>query len=136
MLFLSWLSKPCPRTVGRGPVPRRASVLTANVHGLLGCRRFSFRRRDCGGKIICLVSVGQDRLILTRSGSGDPELLRLILLQIIKIAGDRPPRYGSSSVFFREITLTKNATFAKIDSVLNIFHDFSQKNVDKKPKFL
>ena len=146
MLFISWLSRPCPRTVGRGPVPRRASVLTANVHGLLSCGRFSFRRRDCGGKIICLVSVGQDRLILTRSGSGDPELLRCILIQPISIAGDRPPRYGNSSVFFREITLTKNATFAKINSVLNIFgdfsrefdcfYDFSQKNVDKKPKFM
>ena len=42
----------------------------------------------------CFISVDQDRLILTRSGSGDPELLRLILIQTIGIAGDRPPRYG------------------------------------------
>ena len=65
---------------------------------------------------------------------------------VSEIAGDRPPRYGSSSVFFPEITLTKNAKFAKIISVLDVFvnfprefdrfHDFSQKNVDKKPKFL
>ena len=42
----------------------------------------------------CFISVGGDRQILTCSGSGDPELLRLILLPAIKIAGDRPPRYG------------------------------------------
>ena len=48
-------------TVGRGPVPRHASVLTENVHGLRAAGVFRF-----GGEI----------------------------------AGDRPPRYGSSSVFF------------------------------------
>ena len=101
-------------TVGRGPVPRHASVFAETVRGLWAADGFRF------------------------SGT---------------IAGDRPPRYGTSDVFrldrtlagpratvaaafFREITLTKNATFAKINSVLNIFGDFSQKNVDKKPKFM
>ena len=37
-----------------------------------------------------LVSVGQDRQILTCSASGDPELLRFILIQTINIAEDRP----------------------------------------------
>ena len=66
MRFIWWLSKPRRRTVGRGPVPRRALDVSKNVHGLLGCGRFSFWRGDCGGQIICLFSVGQDRLILTR----------------------------------------------------------------------
>ena len=34
---------------------------------------------------------------LARSGSGDSELFRLILLQTIGIAGDRPPRYGEKA---------------------------------------
>ena len=66
-------------------------------------------RRDHGRQIICLVSVGQDRPILTRSGSGDPELQ--ILGQLNRLG------------FFRK-SLTKNATFAKIHSVLNILAIF------------
>ena len=161
MLFISWLSEPRPRTVGRGPVPRRASVITETVRSLwaadgfrfggrsrgtgpratgqatffvwiehsrgtgpratgtvafcsshrraracpspclglnnkrpwpMGCGRFSFRRRDCGKQIICLVSVGQDRPILTRSGSGDPELLRFILIQTTECSRGTGPR--------------------------------------------
>ena len=44
-----------------------------------------------------LVSVSQDRLILTRftGVEGDPELLRFILLQTISIAGACPPRYDT-----------------------------------------
>ena len=38
-----------PPTVGRGPVPRHASIVTANVRGLLSCGRFSFCLRDRGG---------------------------------------------------------------------------------------
>ena len=47
---------PPPTTVGRGPVPRHASVLTANVHGLLGCGQFSFWRRARGGQAPALRS--------------------------------------------------------------------------------
>ena len=53
----------------------------------------SDNKRLRGGQIICLVSVGPDRRILTCSGSGEPELLRLILIQTINIARDRPPPY-------------------------------------------
>ena len=118
MLFLSWVSKPCPRTVGRGPVPRRALVCHRNRPEPLGCGRFSFRRRDCGGQIICLISVVQDRPILNRSGSGDPELLRLILFQTNEGLRGTGPRATVAAAFFfeirRETTLTKNTTFAKI----------------------
>ena len=49
----------------------------------------------------CFISVGQDRPILTRftGVEGEPELLRLILIQAIGIAGDRPPRYVISGGF-------------------------------------
>ena len=60
-------------------------------------RRFGSSR----GQIICLVSVVQDHPILTCSGSGDPELLRFILLQTIGVAGDRPPRYGTEPPRYR-----------------------------------
>ena len=49
-LFSSYLNRAPPLTVGRRPVPRHASVLTANVHDLLGCGRFSFCFRDLGGQ--------------------------------------------------------------------------------------
>ena len=100
MLFIFLLSKPRPLTVGRGPVPRRASVLTANVRGILGCGGFSFCFRDRGGQIICLISVGQDRLILTCSGSGEPELLRLILIQTTEGSRGPVPRATVAAAFF------------------------------------
>ena len=66
MLFLSWLSK-------LRRLHRRARACPSPGLGLNskhpwppGCGRFSFQRNDCGGQIICRVSVGQDRLILTR----------------------------------------------------------------------
>ena len=50
---------------------------------------------SCKSRFISVfISVVQDRQILNCSGSGDPELFRLILIQAIGIAGDRPPRYG------------------------------------------
>ena len=87
MRFILWLSKPCRRTVGRGPVPRRALGVSKNVHGLLGQRTF------------------------------------LVLFEGSRGTG---PRATVAAAFFREIILTKNATFAKINSVLNIFGNFSR----------
>ena len=60
-LFFSYPNR-APLTVGRGPVPRHASVLTETVRGLWAAD-------------------------VSRS--------------VLGIAGDRPPRYGSSSVFSR-----------------------------------
>ena len=42
--------EPSPFTVGRGPVPRHASVVSKSVRGFLGCGHFSFWRRDRGGQ--------------------------------------------------------------------------------------
>ena len=58
----------------------------------------------------CFISVGQDRLKLWH------------ICQAILTSSESTV----AAAFFREITLTKNATFAKIKSVLNIFHDFSR----------
>ena len=50
MLFIWWLSKPRRRTVGRGPVPRHASVLTENVHGLWAVDVSRFGRQIAGDR--------------------------------------------------------------------------------------
>ena len=109
MLFIFWLSKPCPRPVGRGPsdATAHASGFPSPCLGLSSkrpwppdCGRFSFRSVDHGGQIICLVSVGQDRPILTRSGSGDPELLRLILIQTTEGSRGTGPRATVAAAFF------------------------------------
>ena len=49
----------------------------------------------------CFISVDKARQILNcfTGVEGDPELLRLILIQAIGIAGDRPPRYVISGGF-------------------------------------
>ena len=39
-----------PPTVGRGPVPRHAAILTENVRSLLGVERFLSRPEDRGGQ--------------------------------------------------------------------------------------
>ena len=75
---------------------RLIKVLTdlKRIHGMhCGEPSFSFKS--------CFISVVQDRQILNCSGSGDPELLRLILVQTSGIAGDRPPRYGKKDDFPR-----------------------------------
>ena len=64
-------------TVGRGPVPRQA----------LGTRAL-------------ITSVVQERLLLRRSGSGDPELQTRGMRTI---AGDRPPRYVPLILLILEI---------------------------------
>ena len=59
----------------------------------------------------CFISVGQDRQILTcfTAPTGDPELLRLILLQTIGIAGDRPPRYELRAFFVMALKFRADA---------------------------
>ena len=59
-------------TVGLGPVPRHARL---------------------AGDLI--IPVGQERLLLNRSGSGDPELQRYSLDR--EIARDRPSRYDNDA---------------------------------------
>ena len=83
------------RTVGRGPVPRRAPVFTANVRGFWAAdvSRLDESSRGTGPRAtVKPFSVGQDRPILT--------CLRLALFAIRRSQAtesrDRPPRYGSA----------------------------------------
>ena len=119
MLFLSWLSKPCPRTVGRGPVPRRA-CMSQKPSVVSGLRTFF---------VLFEGSRGTDNLSrLCSSRSPDLDLF----YRGGRRAQTTDIRTTESSWIFLRKSLTKNATFAKIQSVLNIFHDFSQKKFDKK----
>ena len=54
-----------------------------------------------------LVFVGQDRLILTCSRSGDPELLRLILFQTNEGSRGTGPRATVAAAFFSRNNLDK-----------------------------
>ena len=67
------LSKPSPFTVGRGPVPRRASVGMGNG---LGLRAFFARVLRSRGPVP-RATVGEAAARLTRSRSGEPELRSL-----------------------------------------------------------
>ena len=62
--------KSVPLTVGRGPVPRRASIGKTTLVGV----RFSRRSNDRGGQAPALRAREGFLLAMPRSGSGDPEL--------------------------------------------------------------
>ena len=65
-----------PATVGRGPVPRHAAIVTVNVHasGAAGVSRF-------GGEI---------------AGDRPPRYVTSDVFRVDRtLAGDRPPRYGT-----------------------------------------
>ena len=98
----------CPRAtmkktpllpVGRGPVPRHAAIARDRPPRYGKNSPLHRRARACPSPCVLLseriTSVGQDRLILTRSGAGEPELQRWA--RCLPVGGTSLSRYTTST---------------------------------------